>query len=141
MPINLVAPIWMDAVRFATLPGARFAGFSSKDASIRYRTWAQFWNQLNCSGALRFTWKKKYGPAASRKDGAGLAAFELAGKHSFPQQRKVTGYRERVARVPLAKLIERGLFVSDGPKTPVRLGFPLNVVERWFPALYPPARN
>jgi hypothetical protein len=65
----------------------------------------------------------------------------LSGQFERGKASSITGYRERVARVPLAKLIERGLFVSDGPKTPVRLGFPLNVVERWFPALYPPARN
>ncbi len=28
-------------------------------------------------------------------------------------------------------------FVSQGPRAPVRLGFPLDVVERWFPRLYP----
>jgi Fic family protein len=65
----------------------------------------------------------------------------LSGQFERGKASSITGYRERMARGPLAKLMERGLFVSDGPKTPVRLGFPLNVVKRWFPALYPPARN
>ena len=26
---------------------------------------------------------------------------------------------------------------SAGPRVPVRLGFPIAVVEHWFPALYP----
>jgi hypothetical protein len=65
----------------------------------------------------------------------------LSGQFERGKAGSLTGYRERMARVPLAKLIERGLLVSDGPKTPVRLGFPLNVVERWFPALYPESRN
>ena len=35
---------------------------------------------------------------------------------------------------------ERGLLVSSSPKGPVRLGFPLTIVERWFPSLYPSNR-
>lgn len=50
---------------------------------------------------------------------------------------EITGYRERRAREILSVLIEKRLLVSDSPKGPVRLGFPLDVVERWFPALYP----
>jgi Fic family protein len=65
----------------------------------------------------------------------------LSGQFERGKAGSITGYRERMARVPLAKLIERGLLVSDGPKTPVRLGFPLDVVERWFPALYPQSLN
>ena len=49
----------------------------------------------------------------------------------------ITGYQERKAREILAELLKRGLLVSTGPRKPVRLGFPLDVVERWFPALYP----
>jgi hypothetical protein len=49
----------------------------------------------------------------------------------------VTGYQERRAREILAHLLKRRLLVSTGPRAPVRLGFPLDVIERWFPALYP----
>lgn len=50
---------------------------------------------------------------------------------------EVTGYQERRGREVLSKLIAKGLLVSQGPRAPVRLGFPLDVVERWFPQLYP----
>ena len=49
----------------------------------------------------------------------------------------LTGYRERRGRQVLSTLIDRGLLVSLGPRAPVRLGFPLEVLERWFPKLYP----
>ncbi len=50
---------------------------------------------------------------------------------------EVTGYQERRAREILAQLLQLRLLVSTGPRAPVRLGFPMDVVERWFPALYP----
>jgi len=33
--------------------------------------------------------------------------------------------------------LELGLLTSTGPKAAVRLGFPVNVIERWFPSLFP----
>ena len=50
---------------------------------------------------------------------------------------ELTGYQERKAREVLSTLINKGLLVSQGPRAPVTLGFPLDVVERWFPRLYP----
>lgn len=50
---------------------------------------------------------------------------------------ELTGYQERRARQILSLLIQRGLLVSQSPRAPVRLGIPLDVVERWFPSLYP----
>ena len=61
----------------------------------------------------------------------------FAGELERGQARELTGYQERMGRTVLSKLLERGLLVSDGPKAPVRLGFPLDIVERWFPRLYP----
>jgi hypothetical protein len=49
----------------------------------------------------------------------------------------VTGYGDRQARTVLSALVDRGLLRSDRPKLPVRLGFPIEIVERWFPALDP----
>ena len=49
---------------------------------------------------------------------------------------KLTGYKERRARQILSDLIQRNLLVPTGPKKPVRLGFPLEVVGRWLPSLY-----
>lgn len=50
---------------------------------------------------------------------------------------EITGYQERRGREILSTLLQKGLLVSTGPRAPVRLGFPLDVVERWFPRLYP----
>ncbi len=44
---------------------------------------------------------------------------------------------ERTARRVISALIEKRLLVSASHKAPLRLGFPIDVVERWFPKLYP----
>jgi Fic family protein len=44
---------------------------------------------------------------------------------------------ERTARRVISALVEKRLLVSDSHKAPLRLGFPVDVVERWFPRLYP----
>lgn len=62
----------------------------------------------------------------------------LAGEFERGQAPALTGYKERMGRNVLAHLLDLGLLVSSGPKAAVRLGLPINVVERWFPALYPP---
>ena len=61
----------------------------------------------------------------------------LTGEVARGQAPSITGYRERRARQILSTLLDKGLLVSKGPRAPVRLGFPLDVVERWFPRLYP----
>jgi len=49
----------------------------------------------------------------------------------------LVGLRERAARNVTADLLAKRLLVSDGPRAPLRLGFPAEAVERWFPSLYP----
>lgn len=49
----------------------------------------------------------------------------------------ITGLKDRAARDVMYALLKRGLLVSDTPRGSVRLGFPIDVVERWFPLLYP----
>ena len=61
----------------------------------------------------------------------------LMGEIARGRAPEITGYRERRAREILSTLLKKGLLVSKGPRAPVRLGFPLDVVERWFPRLYP----
>lgn len=61
----------------------------------------------------------------------------LAGQFARGRAPEITGYQERRAREILAVLLQKRLLVSTGPRAPVRLGFPLDVVERWFPVLYP----
>jgi len=60
----------------------------------------------------------------------------LLGQFERGRAPEVTGYQERRAREILAQLLKLRLLVSTGPRAPVRLGFPIDVVERWFPALY-----
>ena len=61
----------------------------------------------------------------------------LAGELERGRAAHLTGYRERRGRQVLSTLIDRGLLVSQGRRAPVCLGFPLDVLERWFPRLYP----
>ena len=49
----------------------------------------------------------------------------------------LTGYEERAGRMVTSALLDKGLLTSTSHKAPLRLAFPMNVVERWFPALYP----
>ena len=64
----------------------------------------------------------------------------LAGEFERCSAPSITGYKERMARNVLSKLLELGLLTSPGPKAPIRLGFPVNVIERWFPSLFPRTR-
>jgi Fic family protein len=61
----------------------------------------------------------------------------LAGNVDRATARALTGYQERMGRTIILRLIDTGLLISEGSKSPLRLGFPLDVVERWFPKLYP----
>ncbi|MHC2336987.1 Fic family protein [Bradyrhizobium sp. USDA 4454] len=60
----------------------------------------------------------------------------LAGEFARGKASELTGYQERQARTVLNTLIEKGFLVSPTSRAPVRLGFPLAVVDRWFPRLY-----
>lgn len=53
------------------------------------------------------------------------------------EARSITGYEERRARETLSTLLDRGLLVTTGPRAPVSLGFPAEVLDRWLPNLYP----
>lgn len=63
----------------------------------------------------------------------------LVGEFDRGQVEDLTGLKDRAARDVLYALVKKGLLVSDTPRGPVRLGFPIDVVERWFPLLYPVA--
>lgn len=41
------------------------------------------------------------------------------------------------ARDSLVALLERGMLMPTTSKGPVRLGFPIDALERWLPKLYP----
>jgi Fic family protein len=61
----------------------------------------------------------------------------IAGEFDRGLAPSLTGYKERMARTVVSKLLDAGLLVSPSHVARLRLGFPLAVVERWFPALYP----
>jgi hypothetical protein len=43
----------------------------------------------------------------------------------------------RTARRVISALVDKRLLVSGSRKARLRLGFPIDVVERWFATLYP----
>jgi Fic family protein len=49
----------------------------------------------------------------------------------------LTGYEERGARNVTAALVDRGMLTASSHRAPLRLAFPAEVAERWFPNLYP----
>ena len=61
----------------------------------------------------------------------------LTGEFERGRAEEITGYKERQARTVLNVLIDEGCLVSPTSRSKVRLGFPLKVVERWLPLLYP----
>jgi Fic family protein len=50
---------------------------------------------------------------------------------------KITGLPERSARRILKDLQDRKLLVSNTPKSPVKMAFPVSAVQYYFPNLYP----
>lgn len=68
-----------------------------------------------------------------------LREAAMAGEYARGNAPALTGYEERQARTVLNALIEKGYLVSPTTRSPVKLGFPTAVVDRWFPRLYQPA--
>lgn len=61
----------------------------------------------------------------------------FSGKFERGRAPLITGYQERQARSVLSQLLKIGLLIAESPKGVVRLGFPIEIVEHWFPRLYP----
>jgi Fic family protein len=59
------------------------------------------------------------------------------GEFARGKAEEITGYKSTKARQVLSDLISKGFLQSDSPKGPVRLAFPVSILERWFPRLYP----
>ena len=49
----------------------------------------------------------------------------------------LTGFEERTARNVTSALVDRGMLTAKTHRAPLRLAFPADVAERWFPNLYP----
>jgi len=60
----------------------------------------------------------------------------LQGEMPRGEAERITGLKERGARMVLASLIEDGILGSDTPKGPVSLRFPSDAVELLFPRLF-----
>lgn len=50
---------------------------------------------------------------------------------------RISGMAERTGRILLGQLMDEGMLVSDMPKGPVRIAFPVHVAGYLFPELYP----
>jgi Fic family protein len=61
----------------------------------------------------------------------------IAGEVERSKIPSLTGYEERGARNVTAALVERGMLTASSHRAPLRLAFPAEVAERWFPNLYP----
>jgi Fic family protein len=61
----------------------------------------------------------------------------LSGEVERSKIPSLTGYEERAARLVTAGLVERGMLTATTHRAPLRLAFPADVAERWFPNLYP----
>lgn len=61
----------------------------------------------------------------------------LSGEVERAKVPAITGYEERSARNITSTLLERGMLTAASQRAPLRLAFPTDVAERWFPNLYP----
>lgn len=61
----------------------------------------------------------------------------LMGEVERKRASELTGYKDRMAREVVSALLKKGLLHSNHHKDTLRLKFPLEAVERWFPGLYP----
>jgi len=66
-----------------------------------------------------------------------LREVVLAGELQRGKVPGVVNLQVRAARNITSALLAKRLLVSNSPKAPLRLGFPAEGVERWFPSLYP----
>jgi Fic family protein len=66
-----------------------------------------------------------------------LREATLGGEVERGRVPSLTGYEERAARSITSALVDRGMLISMSSRAPLRLGFPADVAERWFPRLYP----
>lgn len=65
-----------------------------------------------------------------------LKEVVVSGEFARGRAAELTGYETRQARTVLNTLIDKGFLASKGPRDAVRLGFPVAIVDRWFPRLY-----
>jgi Fic family protein len=69
--------------------------------------------------------------------GSVLEAILFRGELPRADVARLVGATDRHARRTVAELVRRGVVVSDGPRTPLRLAFPAVLAPRWMPGLFP----
>jgi len=70
------------------------------------------------------------------KSGSILEAMLYRGELSRGDANSVTGTGERQARRIVSALLDKGVLVSDSPRSPLRLTFPAALAARWMPGLF-----
>jgi Fic family protein len=85
-------------------------------------------------------WTEEETRAKRLQRGAWPLLREAVMAGEFPRGRaaELTGYETRQARTVLNALIDAGYLVSPTSRSPVKLGLPAQVIDRWFPRLYQP---
>ena len=71
------------------------------------------------------------------KSGAILEAVLYRGQLPRADSAKIVGTGERQGRRVVSALLDRGVLVSESSRAPLRLAFPVAVVSRWMPGLFP----
>ena len=66
-----------------------------------------------------------------------LREVVLAGEIERGKVPAIVNLQERATRNITSALIDKKLLASESSRAPLRLGFPTEAVERWFPSLYP----
>lgn len=66
-----------------------------------------------------------------------LESILYRGEISRGEMASILNVTDRHARRLTAALIEKGIIVSDSPKSPLKLAFPAALANRWMPGLFP----
>ena len=61
----------------------------------------------------------------------------LSGQLARMRVAELSGYKERQSRNITSSLLKAGLLSSESPRGALRIAFPLDAVDRYFPKLYP----
>jgi Fic family protein len=66
-----------------------------------------------------------------------LEAILYRGEIARGEMSEILNVTDRHARRLTSTLIERGILISDSPKSPLKLAFPATLASRWLPGLFP----
>jgi Fic family protein len=67
-----------------------------------------------------------------------LEAILYRGEISRSEMAGVLNVTDRHARRLTSVLVEKGILISDSPRSSLRLAFPAALANRWMPGLFPP---